>query len=62
MTRIITEEELQQQIPYREKVRQHYVDTKPDGPPLACIRTFGCQQNVADSSPSSLAIFTAAEL
>ena len=49
MTRIITEEELQQQIPYREKVRQHYVDTKPDGPPLACIRTFGCQQNVADS-------------
>ena len=49
MTRIITEEELQLQIPYREKVRQHYVDTKPDGPPLACIRTFGCQQNVADS-------------
>lgn len=49
MTRIIPEEELQQQVPYREKVRQHYVDTKPDGPPLACIRTFGCQQNVADS-------------
>ncbi|MBR5872885.1 MAG: tRNA (N6-isopentenyl adenosine(37)-C2)-methylthiotransferase MiaB [Oscillospiraceae bacterium] len=22
---------------------------KPDSPPLACIRTFGCQQNVADS-------------
>lgn len=49
MTRIIPEEELQQQVPYREKVRQYYVDTKPDGPPLACIRTFGCQQNVADS-------------
>ena len=49
MTRIIPEEELQQQVSYCEKIRQHYVDTKPDGPPLACIRTFGCQQNVADS-------------
>ena len=49
MTRIITAEELQQQVPYREKVRQHYIVQKPDTPPLACIRTFGCQQNVADS-------------
>jgi len=49
MTRVITPEELQNQIPFREKVRQHYIDNKPDAPPLACIRTFGCQQNVADS-------------
>ena len=49
MTRIISAEELQLQIPYCEKVREHYVNHKVDGPPLACIRTFGCQQNVADS-------------
>ena len=49
MTRIISAEELQQQRPFTEKVRQHYIDSKADTPPLACIRTFGCQQNVADS-------------
>ena len=49
MTRVITPEELAQQLPFRDKVRQHYIDSKPDAPPLACIRTFGCQQNVADS-------------
>ena len=49
MTRSISAEELQQQRPYSEKVRQHYIDKKPDSPPLACVRTFGCQQNVADS-------------
>lgn len=49
MTRFITQEELQEQVPYRDKVRQHYTESKPDAPPLACIRTFGCQQNVADS-------------
>jgi len=49
MTRFITPEELQEQIPYRDKVRLHYTESKPDAPPLACIRTFGCQQNVADS-------------
>ena len=49
MTRTISVEELQQQVPYQEKVRQHYIEHKPDSPPLACIRTFGCQQNVADS-------------
>lgn len=49
MTRIISSEELQLQIPFSEKVRQHYIAHKEDGPPLACIRTFGCQQNVADS-------------
>lgn len=49
MTRIVTPEELQLQIPYYEKVKLHYAANKMDAPPLACIRTFGCQQNVADS-------------
>ena len=49
MTRVISEEELGKQLPFYEKIRQRYADIKPDGPPLACIRTFGCQQNVADS-------------
>ena len=49
MTRVISQEELNLQLPFYDKVRQHYIDTKPESPPLACIRTFGCQQNVADS-------------
>ena len=49
MTRIITEEELAKQLPFYEKIQQRYAEIKPDSPPLACIRTFGCQQNVADS-------------
>ncbi len=49
MTRHISREELEKQLPFYEKVRQHYIDTKPKSLPLACIRTFGCQQNVADS-------------
>ncbi len=49
MTRLVAEEELAKQAPYYAMLRQHYMDKKPDGPPLACIRTFGCQQNVADS-------------
>ena len=49
MTRQITAEELSKQLPFYDKVRQHYILQKPDSPPLACIRTFGCQQNVADS-------------
>ena len=49
MTRIVTEEELKKQLPFYDKVRQRYEEIKPESPPLACIRTFGCQQNVADS-------------
>ncbi len=49
MTRTISAEELREQQPFSEKVRQHYIRLKPDSPPLACVRTFGCQQNVADS-------------
>ena len=49
MTRRITEEELSKQLPFYEKVRERYTEIKVESPPLACIRTFGCQQNVADS-------------
>jgi len=49
MTRIISEQELSHQLPFYDKVQQHYICSKHDSPPLACIRTFGCQQNVADS-------------
>ncbi|MBQ8683311.1 MAG: tRNA (N6-isopentenyl adenosine(37)-C2)-methylthiotransferase MiaB [Clostridia bacterium] len=49
MTKMITAEELKKQRPYSEKVRRHYIQQKPDSPPLACVRTYGCQQNVADS-------------
>lgn len=49
MTRLVTAEELAKQRPYYDMLRQHYIDKHPDSPPLACIRTFGCQQNVADS-------------
>ena len=49
MTRIISQEELDLQLPFYDKVRQYYVNIKDSAQPLACIRTFGCQQNVADS-------------
>ncbi len=32
-----------------DKIRTHYTDRKVGGPPICCIRTYGCQQNVADS-------------
>ncbi len=49
MTRIITPDELSEQRLYGEKVRCHYAQRATNLPPLACIRTYGCQQNVADS-------------
>ena len=49
MTRIITADELELQRPFYDKIRRRYEEIKPDAPPMACIRTFGCQQNVADS-------------
>ena len=49
MTRHISADELALQRPFTQKVHQHYIEAKPDSPPLACIRTYGCQQNVADS-------------
>ena len=46
-TRIISPEELAAQRPYTEWVRAHYASTGVS--PLAYIRSFGCQQNVADA-------------
>ncbi len=49
MTSVISEEELERQQPYKEQVFRFYADLKYNAPPLACVRTFGCQQNVSDS-------------
>ena len=49
MIRKITPEELAAQQPFAEKVRRHYENLHPEIAPLACVLTFGCQQNVADS-------------
>ena len=48
MTRVIAQEELALQQPYIDKVRAHFAH-RQDSLPLACVRTFGCQQNVSDS-------------
>lgn len=39
----------ERQQPYVDHIRTYYNDRKVDGPPLCCLRTYGCQQNVADS-------------
>ncbi len=49
MTTNITAEELALQSPFLEKVRDLYVHKYGERLPLAFVRTFGCQQNVADS-------------
>ncbi len=49
MTRNITAEELALQRPFQENIRTFYAERYPDRMPLAFVRTFGCQQNVADS-------------
>lgn len=49
MTTVISKEELERQQPYKEQVFRFYADLKYNAPPLACVRTFGCQQNVSDS-------------
>ena len=48
MTRVITTDELALQQPYIENVRTYYAH-RSESLPLACVRTFGCQQNVSDS-------------
>ncbi len=48
MTRVISQEELAQQLPFIDLVRGLYAE-RFDRLPLACVRTFGCQQNVSDS-------------
>lgn len=49
MTTVISEEELERQQPYKELVLRFYAEQKHAAAPLACVRTFGCQQNVSDS-------------
>ena len=49
MTTVISEDELERQQPYKEQVFQFYAELKHNVQPLACVRTFGCQQNVSDS-------------
>ncbi len=41
-------DEWSRQKPYVERIRQYY-EERSDAPPLCCLRTYGCQQNVADS-------------
>lgn len=48
MTRVISSAELDRQLPFVEQVKTYYAD-RYDRLPLACVRTFGCQQNVSDS-------------
>lgn len=49
MTTVISEDELERQQPYKEQVFQFYAELKHNVQPMACVRTFGCQQNVSDS-------------
>ncbi len=49
MTQRISAEELKKQQPFTQRIRAHYAKKYPDRLPLAFVRTFGCQQNVADS-------------
>ncbi len=44
----ISKEELLRQQQFSEKIRQHYLETM-GRQPLACVDTYGCQQNEADS-------------
>lgn len=44
---VTTPEELERQRPFMEEVRAFYAHR--DTPPLAFVRTYGCQQNVSDS-------------
>lgn len=47
--RVISPEELERQVPFVEQVRRFYEERRPEAAPLAYVRTYGCQQNVADS-------------
>lgn len=48
-TRVVSPEELAAQQTYIEQVRLFYAARGEHRAPLACVRTFGCQQNVSDS-------------
>ena len=45
----ITLADLEQQQEFSSRVREQYEIEKNGVKPLACVRTYGCQQNVADS-------------
>ncbi len=45
----ISPEVLEQQKEFAARVRERYEIEKPSMQPLACVRTYGCQQNVSDS-------------
>ncbi len=47
--RTITPAEMAEQRAYMERVRRIYAGKGEHFQPLACVRTFGCQQNVSDS-------------
>ncbi len=47
--RVISPEELERQELFMEQVRRFYEERRPEAAPLAYVRTYGCQQNVADS-------------
>ena len=44
----IPKEELERQREFSEQIRRHYLETL-GRQPLACVDTYGCQQNEADS-------------
>ncbi|MBQ9348470.1 MAG: tRNA (N6-isopentenyl adenosine(37)-C2)-methylthiotransferase MiaB, partial [Oscillibacter sp.] len=46
LRRHIPEEALAEQRDYMEKIRRRFADREAH--PLACVDTYGCQQNVAD--------------
>ena len=46
--RNIPQEELEQQKEFAARVRELYILRK-NAQPMACVRTYGCQQNVSDS-------------
>ena len=47
--RVITPGELGQQQQYVQQIQQYYAQKGENYTPLACVRTYGCQQNVSDS-------------
>ena len=47
-TQRISEEDIQRQLRFCGEIRT-LCQGRPEGPPLACVQTYGCQQNVADS-------------
>ena len=53
----IPKEELERQREFSEQIRRHYLETL-GRQPLACVDTYGCQQNEADSRISPTWLFS----